>query len=758
MNLTQQLEELAQSKLVFLDSETCGLAGVAVLLQWAADDGEIHLWDVFQKTFDENLQLLTKLADTNIVGFNLTFDCFHLVKLFSLVETVLKNRPDLADAKLIHHIDLLEKYEEEAIFASCWKAKGLCDLMLVSRKGKYQTLMNRSDVRIRRVPNALAMPMALELERRVEIPEIYFARYAKKDQHWAVYPSEIDGMTDPDFSDVVLKFAPSGSLKALAEHALDREPPAKFQDIELDKSHRPKEVQYCPTARAAREKHGPEALCWPDVVKLHIAHWITSEPAREYAEMDIVYTRDLYYHLDSPELDDDDSVLAGMVATVRWRGFAVDLGQTEKLRDAAQKIVDSSKINTNSAAEVRAYLFEVMSPIERIVLAESTKKEILKSIANSGGEMKNPEAAERAQHILDVKDAMKEVELYDKLLLAHRFHASFKVIGTKSSRMSGTDGLNAQAIKSTHEVRSLFTMTDEGELLLGGDFSSFELSLADAIYDDPELKAILAGDQKLHALFAMFMFPGHTYEEIVASAQSKNDMYSKGKSGVFALLYGGNAFTLHTNQGIPIETADDAVEQWLEMLPGLAEKTKEIEDAFKPVYQDERGAIKWADPADYVETLDGFRRYFTLENLVAKALYDLANDLPKAWRGFKGKVARRDRLQTASGAACSALYGAMFGILSANVRAAVNHKLQSLGATICKRAQRKVWDVQPHGVQPKMLVRPMQVHDEIMSATVPEAAEQATKAVTDAVDATRPMVPMVGLDWEANLDSWAGTH
>jgi len=62
-------------------------------------------------------------------------------------------------------------------------------------------------------------------------------------------------------------------------------------------------------------------------------------------------------------------------------------------------------------------------------------------------------AAIRAKEILAVKFAAKEIELYAKLLLAGKFHASFIVIGALSSRMAGADGLNAQGIKHTKEVR-----------------------------------------------------------------------------------------------------------------------------------------------------------------------------------------------------------------------------------------------------------------------------------------------------------------
>ena len=110
----------------------------------------------------------------------------------------------------------------------------------------------------------------------------------------------------------------------------------------------------------------------------------------------------------------------------------------------------------------------------------------------------------------NVKIAAKEVELYQKLILAGKFHASFNVIGALSSRMSGADGLNAQGIKHTKEVRKQFPLAWEdtanfGELiqyvLCGGDFDAFEVTIADAVCDDEALRAELKQGKKIHALF-----------------------------------------------------------------------------------------------------------------------------------------------------------------------------------------------------------------------------------------------------------------
>ena len=101
---------------------------------------------------------------------------------------------------------------------------------------------------------------------------------------------------------------------------------------------------------------------------------------------------------------------------------------------------------------------------------------ILSSAGDITDRCGNHPAAVRAREILDIKTAVKEIELYSKLLLAGKFHASFNVVGTLSSRMSGGDGLNAQGIKKTKEVRRMFPLAWEGTVLNLGDLTSCEVT------------------------------------------------------------------------------------------------------------------------------------------------------------------------------------------------------------------------------------------------------------------------------------------
>jgi hypothetical protein len=416
--------------------------------------------------------------------------------------------------------------------------------------------------------------------------------------------------------------------------------------------------------------------------------------------------------------------------------------------------------------------------------------------------MGNHAAAYRAAEILDIKIAAKEVELYNKLLISGRFHASFVVVGTKSSRMSGKgSGLNSQGIKSTKEVRRCFPLSWDGFVLCGGDFDSFEVTLADAVYNDPALRRDLikkikcpyclgtkkchkcdgTGEvkgkkckeckgscecqecddecmtrQKIHGLFAMSIFPGNTYPQIIASSGQENDMYLKGKSGVFAMIYGGTWETLVRNLGVKEENAKAAFENFDKAYPGVGVARERTFDAFCSMRQPGGvgSQVVWREPKDYVESFLGFKRFFTLENRICRALFELAQSPPPGWRNHPVKVWRRERVQTAGGAVASALYGAAFGLQQANMRAAANHEIQSPGGQITKRAQRAIWDLQPVGCH-ELFVAPMNVHDELMVVTKPEYVPLVTEKVREVVEFYRPQVPLIGMTWNEAQDNWA---
>jgi hypothetical protein len=839
----------------YIDTETIGFHGLATLIQWAYEDGDVHLHNLWDVPVKDTLNLIENFCDSTCVFFNAAYDWFHICKIYTMWSLL----PSDAIPRTLP-TETLVQAEKDARDGPCLKPKNVMDLMLHSRKGEFQTLMSRHDVKVTKIPTTLAESLRNKLENLIELDGILFAKRANPNApKWGIYDRVKRGkedQVDPNFKDVILKFKPDRGLKHLAEHCLGLDPEFhSFKDVYPERPRKVAELGYAPFALAISsadkdwkvwEKDGKlKGQAWPALIKCDIEHWRIDDEARRYARDDVIYTRLLDEYFDFPQAGDNDSVLACMVAAVRWHGFEVDLTAVEKLLAKSQDVLDKAPININRPNEVKQYIREVMDESEAVLIDKSTKKAHLEKIrANYVVELESldPEvyngpciecegsgqcshcdgtgirkdegedpkcrecggsgtcsrcegnknepggevcvrcfgegcprcedrgflligptlAAQRADQILKCKAAAKEIELYKKLIQAGRFHAAFKVIGTLSSRMSGGEGLNAQGIKNSDEVRSAFPLKWEGMQLCGGDFDGFEVTLADAVFKDEKLRKDLLAGKSIHTLMARKIYPDKTEQQIKDSKGYKDggdiDMYTRGKQAVFSQLYGGDHNTVNKKLNIPKKVAERACDEFQKDYPGMKRARDEVAESFAALKQHGEigtGRITYKKPDDYIETFLGFRRYFTLENKIAKALYDLAKNTPKEWRKLTWKVVRRDREQTPAGAISSALYGAAFQIQASVIRAANNHLIQSPGATITKDLQRQIWDLQPSGIR-DWVVAPMNVHDEVLSVTHPDYVEKVTEIVVETVESYRNRVPLIGMDWIRSMENWAG--
>lgn len=827
----------------YIDTETCGFHGICTLIQYAYEDGEIVLHELWRVPVKDTLELIEKFLDSTCVFFNAAFDWFHLCKIY----TTWRLLPPGAIPCELPVLQIAEA-ERDGRDGPCLKPKNVLDLMLHSRKGEYQTLMARNDIRLTKIPSVIADDLRDYLEQAIQFDGILFAR--RKDPtapKWKVFDriNRRGGKEEvcPDFKDIVLKFRAGRGLKHLARHCLNLDPEFNsFKDVYPAWPQKYKDFGYIPWALGASDGHPTWRVhrntdvtdllgyAWPKHIEVDIDHWATNAEARRYAVDDVKYTRMLDEHFGHPEAGDDDSVLACMVAAVRWHGFEIDVPKlTEMLKDAKARM-DQSPVNLNRPQEVRAYIREVMDDSETALIDKSTKKANLEKIRETyvvkredldpelckdtcdncggvgtvaeeddagvehevdcprclktgvepGGElcircfgdgcircwgkgylkMGKTHAAVRAAELLRCKIAAKEVELYTKLIRAGRFHAAFNVIGTLSSRMSGTAGLNAQGIKNDDEVRSAFPLKWSDMLLSGGDFDGFEVTLADAVFDDANLRKDLLNGLSIHTSMAMELYPDKTPEQIKLSKGHKDggdiDMYTRGKQAVFAFLYGGDENTINKKLSIPMKLARAAMNNLQSKYAGIKVSRDKVAAVLTALTQPEEfGEIKYETPGEKVTTFLGFSRYFTLENTIIKALYDLARNMPKEWSlKYKDiKVKRRQRDQTVIGAVSSAVYGAAFNIQSANIRAANNHLIQSPGAMITKKLQRRIWDIQPHGVN-EWRVAPMNVHDEVLVVLTAAVVQTVAEIVVEVVEGYREQVPLIGMEWARNMKSW----
>jgi hypothetical protein len=793
--------------MVVFDTETCGLHGPIVLIQYKELGTEgIHLHNVWHEPISSTLELIEWLCERGVIGFNLVFDWFHIQQLYTTLLLLSQQHGDSVLA--IDYINDYANLEPEARDGPCVKPAHALDLMLHAKKGPYQSTMERRNITIRRVPSVLAKSLVSKLEQAIDIDKIYFAR-------WTIEHDE------GEFSNITLRFKPSAALKVLAVHALGYKEVITHATLDTNDMPRPLEIGWAPFALAlsnaeinwrakiSKASGVKRGYTWPGVIRNHIGYWMYNELAKRYANDDVKYTEELYYYFKEPDCDDDNSILACQVGSARWRGYAINKSGIQKLR---AKAVLTAKRAPKAPNAVFEYIAPHLSKTELSVLQGSTKRVILEYISKmkipcpdcattlhvvetcstclgTGNSDEPHPAARYAKDCLDARKAQKEIELYDKLLQAGRLHASYKIIGTLSDRMSGADGLNPQGIKHDKYVRAQFPLTgNTNELILdGGDFISFEVSIIDAICNDEKLNTELrrcskckyiwpldlfskqikcpgcnqsdngeACRQKFHGLFGMGLKPGITYDEVIATKGLEDDLYDKGKRGGFSQFYGGNWATLVDRLGVDEDTAKRCEEWFITEYSGAQKFREEIYNDYCSMRQpDGLGTkVEWHEPKEYVESLLGFRRYFTIENNICRALFNLANNLPSSWREIKTRCVRRDREQTISGAAMSALYAAAFNIQAKNMRAAANHRIQSTGTGICKRLQCRLWELQPVGIHP-WVIQPMNIHDEIMCPINPDKSEEAKRIVDELIEETRPLIPLVAIGWSHDLKSWA---
>jgi len=596
--------------------------------------------------------------------------------------------------------------------------------------------MDRDDIIIRRVPFEVANMVADELQTRLDIPEIYFAKRSSGYQ-WTVEQSDENNLCN-----VTLKFGASFGLKALARELF------KVSTIEY-----PLPRDFYPS----EESYNPYGTGWTSVIHKHIAYWKHNPNAIAYATDDVIYLRRLYFSLMEPPFNDTDSKLTIAVANARWEGFNVD---TRGMADRFISNVDFLRtvpVNYNSSFEVKKYLLEKCSQTVAILI-RGTDKDTLKSLSKLS--VAFPELAQRADTILKARKLDKENLILKRLIDTGRFCPELKIIGTRSGRMSGggeeqdITSLNPQGIQKNQEFRSLFTLAGKNEILSGGDFKAQEITIAAAHYNDPTLNKELDSGKEFHGLMGALFYDKSYDDVMMTKGVMDGDIYAPAKATAFAWMYGATTGKMAKTAGIEEEKMEMSYAELLNKYPRVGVARAAIFDAFCSMRQPDGIGTKitWRDPADYIESLLGFRRYFTLENAIVKTIFQLAERLPQSVTGNR-IVKRNKREQTVRGATQSALFGVAFQLQAANMRAAANHVIQSTGGEITKEVQAHIFEWQSQGIN-RMVLRLMNVHDEIMCVHDPALQHSIKLAVDEKVESFRKLIPLIKMEWKVNFKNW----
>jgi DNA polymerase I-like protein with 3'-5' exonuclease and polymerase domains len=316
-----------------------------------------------------------------------------------------------------------------------------------------------------------------------------------------------------------------------------------------------------------------------------------------------------------------------------------------------------------------------------------------------------------------------------------------------------SESISAHGIPHEEEFREVFEFAGEDEYLVGGDAVSFEVTILDGVFDCPNLHQQLKEGKKFHGLMGEIWFDTD-YDDIIED----KDKYSKAKAGDFAWVYGAMVPKIAETLGLEEDTVEESNKELGRRYPEVVEKRTEVAQAFCSMRQP--GGIgtniEWHEPQDYIESIFGFRRYFTLENSICRSLFNLARKPPKHWRAIKETVVRHTYrgVQKLGGACQSAIYAAAFNIQSSNMRAATNHIIQSPGGTLTKMFQYMLWrDIQPIGVS-TFHIRILNVHDELLSVVKKQHITKTHEVKNKFISWAKKYVPLINWEWDT-LKNWS---
>ncbi len=794
------------------DSETIGFLGDTLLIQYRIFNGkkmgDIVLHEVFRLPISGTLGLIEDMMDNMIVGYNLTFDVFHLAQTYNILKIYLEEFGDDLP-NFVRYYSIIRKYGDisrpekglKSIYDICLKPKKALDLLLHGRESVFQGQMAQKPIYLRKFPKQFAEQMIERYLKTLPIPKIYFGRNLEKTNAWQIIDLTTEGVEvtpemrskrnknlldfeiDPNLVNIRLVFYPSTGLKAIAHTVLGYEDVLHFDDYDQQGLI---EYGYSPISGNYREH-----------ISTHVEKWAYDKRERKYAVDDVVYTTEclaLFYWvqimgnslISFKELDPEERmkiaesylpvklfeygtgetnhVLACEVGNTFWSGYAIDRPLCEKLyKKAIATQKDNKKVlNYNSYRQALDYLYTVCDDIEKLMI-ENTRAETLEELWNSRKDYSKG-LGERAKFILDARKNDKNLQILEKLYNAGRFHASFKVLGTKSNRMAGGafgagkmkggGSINPQGINKKGGLRDVVTFKDAGFELEGGDFKGFEVSIMEAIYQDEQLKKDLQDGKKFHALWGMELY-GMEYDEILE--EENEDIYGKAKQSVFAEAYGADLKKLAEVTGLSEEEVDRAKQNFQKKYTGIGAAKKRIKGAYTCIGSNsDTGRMEWVEPLRFVESLLGFKRYFEMDFDIIHFVFDLATNLPEEFVSDLEYERKEGRIQTSDGAIRSSLFACCFSLMSAIIRAAGNHEIQSVGGEITKRLQERFWELQPQGCLEYML-KPFNVHDEI---DIPHKLTLSPKIAVirdDFVEEYQATIPLLGIDW-AKGNNWHDVH
>jgi len=194
-----------------------------------------------------------------------------------------------------------------------------------------------------------------------------------------------------------------------------------------------------------------------------------------------------------------------------------------------------------------------------------------------------------------------------------------------SSRKGSINFLNFPADEAT---RSCFSVGEDRKMVVC-DYSGQETVLAADLSNDGAMTKSVVEGADLHCLLARELFPELKELSDKEIKEHHSDKRKKSKAPRFAMQYGGNAYTLHVNENIPLSEAEEIYDKFKKLHSGLfewGEKQLQL-------------AVKYG----YIKSADGWRLYLPKFKEFKNLHWEIENMSKSDWAKYRVGKAENDR-------------------------------------------------------------------------------------------------------------------
>ena len=327
---------------------------------------------------------------------------------------------------------------------------------------------------------------------------------------------------------------------------------------------------------------------------------------RQLQREDLQKIRRLYYKLENPLIE--------VCIEMEQNGFLLNEDKADEIRKQLYKQKDEIErklieifgdINFNSPAQLSKVLYDDMK-LPDISGQRSTDKTTLKKLAEEHKQIKL---------LLDYREVTKLLSSFiDKLpemkKRTGRVHGQFIQSATHTGRFASREP-NLQQLPT--EARVMF-QAPKGYVIIGADFSQIEPRVLAHMSGDTELQRPYKEGQDLYSTLASKTL-GLPMEYCLDGAKDPQGREPRKmmKTGLLAVMYGTSMFTLSNQLEIPVEEAEQFINDFYKAYPKVDRWIKSVWEFVKE--------------NEYVETLYGRKRRFPRHKQKARLYDQLATEI-----------------------------------------------------------------------------------------------------------------------------------